>query len=99
VLAVEAGADPAYVVVSESHHPWWRADVDGTAIDVRRADVGLMAVPVPPGAHEVRLAFGPPAIVRIADATDRIAWVVCGAWLLWLAATVARRRRRAAGSS
>lgn len=42
-----------FLVLSESMYPGWRARIDGTLTSVRRADLSLQAVAVPPGAHTV----------------------------------------------
>ena len=49
--------DSAYVYVAENYFPDWRATVDGRPAQVIRAQVSLMAVPVPPGAQRVELQF------------------------------------------
>jgi len=49
--------DSAYVVVAENYFPDWHATVDGRPAQVVRAQVSLMAVPVPPGAQRVELEF------------------------------------------
>jgi hypothetical protein len=91
LLRTDGGPRRSYVVVSESYHPWWRAEVDGTPAPVRRAHVALMAVSVPPGGREVRLTFEPPALLRVASLVDGVAWLGCAVWLCW--ATAAKLRR------
>lgn len=58
------GGTPGWLVFSEVWHPGWRATVDGAPAPVLRADVALIAVPVPPGAHRVSLAFRDPWLGR-----------------------------------
>ncbi|WP_406853700.1 hypothetical protein ABEG18_14155 [Alsobacter sp. KACC 23698] len=48
-----------YVVLNDSWHPWWYAEVDGKPAPLLRANVIFRAVPVGPGAHEVRFVFRP----------------------------------------
>lgn len=55
-LGVDA-TSPGLVVVSELHHPGWRAWVDGHAAPVERADYAVMGVAVPSGQHNVVLEF------------------------------------------
>lgn len=74
-IAIDAGAEPAVVAVSEAHHPWWRARVDGETAPILRASLALMAVPVGPGAHRIELSFERPALVAIADAVSAAAWI------------------------
>ena len=58
---VEAGA-PCLLVVSNVYYPWWRASVDGEAVDVTRANHTLLTVPVPPGSHIVQFRLVPVTI-------------------------------------
>jgi hypothetical protein len=48
---------PGYLVVAENWYPDWSATVDGSPVEVRRADHTLLSVVVPPGAREVSLRF------------------------------------------
>ena len=45
------------LVVSESYHPGWRAEVDGRPLSVLPANGDFLGCVVPPGAHEVVLEF------------------------------------------
>jgi hypothetical protein len=74
LLHIDAGAQGAFVLVSEAYHPWWRATVDGKPAPVRRAQLALMAVRVGAGEHRVELRFQPPAAVRAADALTAASW-------------------------
>ena len=76
MLEADAGAAPAIVFVSEAHHPWWQARVDGEAAEVLRAQLAFMAVRVPPGTHRVELELRPPLAVRMADRVTQLAWLV-----------------------
>ena len=53
---------PSFVVVSEAWFPGWSAEVDGSPVEVRRADGLLLGVPVPAGAREVELRYHPPGL-------------------------------------
>ncbi len=55
---VNASGD-ALCVVSENFYPGWRAFVDGRETPVYRANVVMMAVPVPNGTHRVEFVFDP----------------------------------------
>jgi hypothetical protein len=55
-------AGPGYVRVLESWDPGWSGAVDGRPVDVALADGFVMAVPVAPGTHEVRLTYATPGV-------------------------------------
>jgi hypothetical protein len=48
-----------FLVVNDSWHPWWRADVDGRPTTILKANVLFRAVQVEPGLHHVHFAFEP----------------------------------------
>ena len=52
----------AYLVTRDSHARGWRARVDGREAPVLRANGKHRAVPLPAGAHEVRLRYHPPGL-------------------------------------
>jgi hypothetical protein len=54
----------AYLVVSESWYPDWRASIDGKDVPVLRANHALLGLVLPPGAREVRLWFESPGYAR-----------------------------------
>jgi hypothetical protein len=56
-LSLDAGSAPALVLVSEAYHPGWRATLDGHPAPVLRAQLALLAIPVPPGPHTLALRF------------------------------------------
>jgi hypothetical protein len=91
-IALDAGAAPAYVFVSEGYHPWWRAVVDAVPAPVLRAHAVFMAVPAPAGAREIELRFTPPLLVRAADALTRLAWLAAPVAALVFAAQRLRAR-------
>jgi hypothetical protein len=51
--------DGGLLLLNDAWHPWWRATVDGRAVEILRADVIFRAVALPPGTHEVRFTFAP----------------------------------------
>ena len=81
----------AYLLVSENYYPGWTAAVDGESAPVLRGDVSLMAVSLPAGAREVRLAFTSPGYDRGRMATFFSLAAVAG---LILVPGVLRRVRR-----
>jgi hypothetical protein len=56
VLEAENGAD-AYLVLSESYYPGWRAEVDGKPAEVFPANHLIQAIRLPPGNHVVRFSY------------------------------------------
>jgi hypothetical protein len=60
-LSVRARMDgPAYLVLSETYHPGWRAWDNGAPVPVLQADYAFMAVPLAQaGEHVVELRFAP----------------------------------------
>ena len=78
VLRLDAGTEPATVFVSEGHHPWWRATVDGKPAPIVRAQMAFMAVPVGAGPHVIEMRFRPPPVVVAADTATTFAWMALG---------------------
>ncbi len=74
-LEVDAGAEPAVVFVTEAHHPWWRAEVDGAPAPLLRANMLFMAVRVGPGAHRIELRLRRPLVVAAADWLTNLSWL------------------------
>jgi Bacterial membrane protein YfhO len=54
---------PAVAVFIEQHDLGWRAEVDGAAVALLRANLLMRAVPLPAGEHTVRLTYTPPGLV------------------------------------
>jgi tetrahydromethanopterin S-methyltransferase subunit C len=46
-----------FLLLSDIWHPWWRAEVDGKAAPILRADVLLRAIQLTPGRHHVEFRF------------------------------------------
>lgn len=51
--------DGGWLVLNDTYHPWWYADIDGRPVDVHRANVIFRAVQVQAGRHTVRFEFRP----------------------------------------
>ncbi len=47
------------LVLSETYYPGWKAWVDGRPTPIYETDIALRGVPVPPGAHRIRMEFRP----------------------------------------
>jgi hypothetical protein len=58
VVATSTDA-PAWLVLTDTWFPGWRARLDGADVAVRRADYAFRAVALPPGRHEVEFVFTP----------------------------------------
>jgi hypothetical protein len=86
-LAAELSHD-GWVVLAEAWDPGWKAEVDGAARPVLRADVAFRAVPVPAGRHVLRLSYQPGA------ARNGAALATAGALALAAALAVAIRPGR-----
>jgi uncharacterized membrane protein YfhO len=81
-----AAAEPAVLVLSESHYPGWQVRIDDQPARLMAADGALLAAYVPAGDHRVTFAFQPPILAWGAALT--------GGTLLTVAASVAWERRR-----
>jgi hypothetical protein len=57
-LRVKAEAT-GYLVLADAHYPGWRAELNGQAVPIQRANGYLRAVRVPPGNHMVRFIYRP----------------------------------------
>jgi hypothetical protein len=77
-----------FLVLSESHYPGWQATVDGHPAPIMRANYAFRAVPLPSGAHIVRLRFRP--IVQVAGLVVTLLSVAACAAIAWRC----RARRR-----
>jgi hypothetical protein len=53
---------PCLLVISETHHPGWRAIVDGRPERVLRVDHALRGLPLTPGAHTISFEFRPRSV-------------------------------------
>jgi hypothetical protein len=94
-LKVHASA-PSVLVVSESWHPGWGAEVDGKRVYVGRANQTLRAVVIPEGTSHVVMTYDPPGL-RSGLRTTLVSFVaLIAACLFWHART---RRARSASVS
>jgi len=74
-------AAPGYLLLQENHYPGWRAAIDEAPVRLYRANALFLGLPIPQGAHRVRLTFAPDR----QKAGNRVS-LVC--WLLVVAYTV-----------
>jgi uncharacterized membrane protein YfhO len=78
-----------FLVLSDRHYPGWRAEVDGRASEILRANYLLRAVALPAGDHEIVFTYDPP-VMRAGAAISAIALLALSGWL----AVAALRRAR-----
>jgi hypothetical protein len=92
-LAVRVrSSGPALLMISRTYHPSWKAEIDGVAVPVIRANHALMAVPLTrSGEHRVVLRYRP-QIVQVAAGFTAATWVLV--FLVTAAATALGLRRR-----
>lgn len=57
-------AQPGHLVFKMTHHPWWRASVDGQPQPLEWVAPGFMAVSVPAGSHQVAFDYTVPSYKR-----------------------------------
>ena len=86
VRLVAAVALPSVLVLSQTHYPGWRVDVDGRACPLLRADYAFAGVALTPGSHAVRFALEPNSL-RIG------ALISCMSFAAIVALCLARRPR------
>ena len=81
-VVVAASTDAsAWLVLTDTWFPGWRARVDGADVVVRRADHAFRAVALPPGRHEVEFTFTPRGL-RAGAAITLAALAIVGVLLL-----------------
>ncbi len=51
---------PGILLFNDSFHPGWVATLNGKAVEVLRANLNFMAVPIPPGRASITFRFDPP---------------------------------------
>lgn len=85
-----SAACPAMLVLREVWYPRWTATVDGQPVELRLADAGVVAVPVPEGRHEVSIIYS--SLTRRYLAVSASAAVLCA---ILLGLTLGRNEGRA----
>ncbi|MAE72146.1 MAG: hypothetical protein CME06_16965 [Gemmatimonadetes bacterium] len=82
------------LVVAESFHPGWTAEVDGRATAVLRVNRDFIGCVVEAGEHEIRLVFDPPSrrLGLVLSALGMVWVVLQGVWLWCRAGAIALAR-------
>ncbi len=62
IVRVDAARE-CWLVLTDTYDPSWRVTLDGERVPHFRANGMFRALPVPPGEHQVRFAYLPPAFV------------------------------------
>jgi hypothetical protein len=89
---VSRGPEPSFVAVNQTWDEGWSALVDGAPVRVRRADLALSGLIVPPGRHRAEIVYDSPW-VRRGIGTALLALVICLGLIL-----LPHARRKADGS-
>lgn len=90
VIRLRASSETGgWVVVADALQEGWRAQIDGQAVDLLRADHAMVAVRVPAGDHEIQLSADPPGF-RAGARVSGVAVAGVALLILW-----PRRERRA----
>ena len=61
--------------IATFYYPYWKAEVNGTAAEIERADDGTMNIPLPQTKANVRLFFSEPNFVSVAKSISLLAWI------------------------
>lgn len=68
---------PTLLVVAQTWHHCWVAEIDGRAAPLLRANYAFQSLPVPPGRHEVRLAYKD-TLFHMGAIVSLVSLVLCG---------------------
>jgi uncharacterized membrane protein YfhO len=92
-IVIETSGDRnGWLILTDAWYPGWRATVDGTPVEIARADVLFRAVPVPAGRHRVEFVFAPMSL-WIGAGISLLALIGCAA-ALFLTKGAARQPSR-----
>jgi len=53
------GRRAGVVVLTDAFYPGWKAELDGKAVPILRANLAFRGVAVPPGSHEIEMVYRP----------------------------------------
>ena len=73
---------PGYLVLGDTYYPGWQAMVDGVSVAVRRANLLLRAVYLPPGSHRVEFVYAPSTLRWGALVSALALATISGMWLI-----------------
>jgi len=80
---VATAAAPAVAVIAQTYYHNWRAEIDGQATALLRANAAFQAVQVPAGDHRVHLFYEDGAF-EVGAVISGCLWLNCLVlWLLW----------------
>lgn len=82
---------PGYLGIIESWDPGWSATVDGLPTPIVPSFDALLAVPIAPGRHEVRLVYRTPGAIAGQVISSLSLALLCG--LVWSSGARSRQRR------
>lgn len=74
---------PRWLLIGISHDAGWSANVDGQPAPLVRTNVCFNGLPLPAGAHDIRLTYHTPrlALGAIVSIASLIAWILVWRWL------------------
>ncbi len=84
VVIETSGKSAGWLVLTDAWYPGWRATVDGSPVEIGRADILFRAAPVPAGSHRVEFIYTPLSF-RVGVAISIVTLLGCAA-VLWLSA-------------
>jgi len=73
VLTAEV-SQRGWLVISQTWHEGWRADMDGTPVPIIQANGAHSAIAVPAGRHEITLRYHTPRFA-VGATVSAIAWL------------------------
>lgn len=76
-------ADSAYLVLTDNYYPGWIAEVNGSAVEIMRANHTFRAIPIGPGIHRVVFRFRSNGL-RLGAFWTASTWVILALWLVGL---------------
>jgi hypothetical protein len=78
--------EDGFLLVADMYYPGWRAEVDGVATPIYRANVSVRGIALPKGQHTVRFTYEPSSFFRGLWITS----IALGALVLWFGAAAYR---------
>jgi len=76
-------SEPSLVVIAQTYHHNWTAAVDGQPARLLRANVAFQAMQMPPGKHQIHLAYRDHAF-QVGAALSLVTLLACGIGWIWL---------------